>query len=237
MKIAVCLSGLIRNFNPDYFSNLDGDVDIFCHTWDYCDVSILKLPTIKDIQVDKDDESFKHTVINVNDWPHRCRSPRQNIFKMYYGMKRCIEMLEDYERKNNFKYDLIVRSRYDIRADTRTSGIHNIPRDSFKLTDVKCKENDIIFPVKGIWVGKSIELKSYRFDKCADDRIIRVNDSYFIGNETSRILCKTYNHFDLLKNHYKSILHNENLIAHMCLHYNFNIILKNFECNLCRDGR
>jgi hypothetical protein len=237
MKIAVCLSGLLRNFHPDYFANLDGDVDIFCHTWNYCDVSLLKLPNIKDIRVESDEESFKHTSVDANTWPHRCASPRQNIFKMYYGMKRCIEMVEEYERKNNFTYDLIIRSRYDIKADTRKGGLYMNPPESFRLTDIKCDEKDIIFPRKGFWVGKSIELKSYRFDKCTDNRIIRVNDSYFIGNETSRILCKTYDHFYLLKNHYKTILHNENLIAHMCLHYNFNIVLKNFECNLCKAGR
>lgn len=237
MKIALCLSGLLRNLNPNYFLNLDGDVDIFCHTWDYCDVSQLTPLMPKEIKVETDINSFYFTNVGLFDWPHRCSSPAVNIYRMYYGMKKCIEMVEDYELKNNFKYDLIIRSRYDIRANTKYPNLTTQPNDSFKLSDLKLGDKDIIFPVKGASVGKSIELKEYRFNKCTDKKIIRVNDSYFIGNEACRLLCKTYDHFDLLKNHYNAILHNENLIAHMCLHNNINIILKNFECNLCRDNR
>lgn len=237
MKIALCLSGLLRNLNTSYFLNLDGDVDVFCHTWDYCDVSQLKPLNPEEIKIESDNNQFNFTNTSLVDWPHNCTSPAKNIYKMYYGMKRCIEMVEDYEIKNNFKYDIIIRSRYDIRANTNCIGINNHPNESFKITDLKIKKEDIIFPLKGFWVGKSIDLKLYRFNNNTEDRIIRVNDSYFIGNEACRLLCKTYDHFNLLKNHYNAVLHNENLIVHMCLHYNINIILKNFECNLCRDNR
>jgi len=237
MKIALCLSGLIRNFNPNFFLNINGDVDVFCHTWDYCDVSLLNRLNPKEIKVEPDNNAFIFTNTNLVNWPHNCASPAKNIYRMYYGMKRCIEMVESYENKNNFKYDLIIRSRYDIRANTNKPGIINHPNESFDLSTIECKNKNIIFPLKGFWVSKSIDLKLYRYKNNTDDRVIRVNDSYFIGNDACRILCKTYDHFDLLKNHYNAVLHNENLIAHMCLHYNIDIILKNFECNLCRDNR
>jgi len=230
MKIALCLSGLIRNFHGNYFSNIYENLDIFCHTWDYCDVSQLKLPNIKEIVVENDFNAFNSTTVNIKHWPHRCKSPRENVYKMYYGMKQCIEMVENYEKQNNFKYDLIIRSRYDIKSKLNKKLLNNIKNNLNK--------NDIIFPLKGFWVGKTIETKLYTFENpIIENKIIRVNDSFFIGNESCRLLSKTYNHFELLKNGYKAILHNENLIAHMCIHYNFNVVLKNFECNLCRDGR
>ena len=238
MKIAVCLSGLLRNFDCNFFSNTHGNLDIFCHTWEYCDTNILKLNNIKDIKVEPDSNAFKYTTVDVHSWPHIGNSPRENVFKMYYGMKRCIEMVEDYERKNNFKYDLIIRSRYDIRSNTKNCGVSDQPDGSFDLQTLVCNQNDIIFPLKGFWVGKTIDTNYYTYDiSDLRNRSLRVNDSYFIGNDACRTLSKTYDYFDTLKNKYKTKLHTENLISSMCIIHNMNIILKNFECNLCRNGR
>lgn len=238
MKIALCLSGLLRNFDPSYFSNIHENLDIFCHTWDQCNINLLKLDNIKDLRTEPDSNAFKYTNVDVHSWPHIGNSPRENVFKMYYGMKRSIEMVEEYERKNNFKYDLIIRSRYDIRSNTKNRGLSDQSDGSFDLQNVICDKNDIIFPMKGFWVGKTIDTNSYTYDNSIlRNKSLRVNDSYFIGNEACRVLSKTYDNFDILKNKYKTMLHTENLISSMCIVYNINIILKNFECNLCRDGR
>lgn len=238
MKIALCLSGLLRNLNPSYFLNLGVDVDIFCHTWDYCDISELNVLNPKEINVEDDNNAFKYTSVNVESWPYMGNSPRNHVYKMYYSMKRCIDMVEDYELKNNFKYDLIIRSRYDIKANIKNKGVKSHPDQSFDIYNINCNKNDIIFPLKGVWVGKSIDTRYYRFAKSKlPNKTFRLSDAFFIGSDACRILCKTYDHFEILKNEYNAYMHNENLIAHMCLHYNMNTIVKNFECNLCRKNR
>jgi hypothetical protein len=40
-------------------------------------------------------------------------------FSMFYSMKESLRILSEYEQANNFKYDLIVRTRFDISLESK----------------------------------------------------------------------------------------------------------------------
>ena len=42
--------------------------------------------------------------------------PKDHQLSMFYGIKQVMEMKQEYERENNFKYDLVVRLRTDFVA-------------------------------------------------------------------------------------------------------------------------
>ena len=40
-------------------------------------------------------------------------------FSMFYSMKESLRLLSEYEQANNFKYDLVVRTRFDIGLESK----------------------------------------------------------------------------------------------------------------------
>jgi len=50
-------------------------------------------------------------------------------FSMFYSMKESLRILSEYEQSNNFKYDLIVRTRFDISLESK------IDLESFDLKE------------------------------------------------------------------------------------------------------
>lgn len=40
-------------------------------------------------------------------------------FSMFYSMKESLRLLSEYEQANNFKYDLVVRTRFDISLESK----------------------------------------------------------------------------------------------------------------------
>ena len=132
-KIALCLSGYLRTFEECYPSILkniiaDNDVDIFIHTYDKIgnssgwrfpiDLSqdinmefLENLPNLKVLAIQKWDnikyqfEKFRDLcpmVTNIN-----------VIATIFYKIYHCNELKKQYELENNFKYDLVIRTRGD----------------------------------------------------------------------------------------------------------------------------
>lgn len=149
MKVALCLSGHIRNLEENYESikkNLldHYDTDIFIHTWDtygwrvegnnisvdedgfkgfdyYSGLinknKILELVKPKEIVVDyyTDYESkFVEKAKNYVNLKHPDKDRPSNMVSMWYKIFKCNEIKKDYELKNNFKYDIVIRSRADL---------------------------------------------------------------------------------------------------------------------------
>lgn len=132
-KIALCLSGYLRTFEECYPSILkniiaDNDVDIFIHTYDKIgnssgwrypiDLSqninmefLENLPNLKILAVQKWDdiryqfEKFRFIVPNVTNI--------NVIATIFYKIYMCNELKKQYEIDNNFKYDLVIRTRGD----------------------------------------------------------------------------------------------------------------------------
>lgn len=128
MKIALCLSGFIGNINKwidgqeiDYNYGykyikqaiLDGyDIDIFIHSWStehQKGLEELYKPVSSHFEENKE---FKlRNVVTKEELP----TPYSFAVKsMWYSRKRSVELVEEYEKENNMKYDLVLLTRFDI---------------------------------------------------------------------------------------------------------------------------
>ncbi len=129
-KIAFCLYGVVGNikgkagrnkssskkilkigFNhyKKHIFNKNKNVDIFIHTWSKdLEKEIRKLykPKATIFQKQIIFEIPKH--VEGND------QRKQSHYSRWYSTKKVIELKSKYERKNNFKYDMVMLSRFDI---------------------------------------------------------------------------------------------------------------------------
>lgn len=134
IRVALCLSGHLRTYVQvaDSIKKylIDAlDCDVFIHTWDKIGFSrydgdtnerdtnneldiINELFKPKSIVV----ENSKPTVNNIDKYLTRSisRESPLNVFGMYYKIKMANELKKEYEEKNNFIYDLVIRSRADL---------------------------------------------------------------------------------------------------------------------------
>ncbi len=51
---------------------------------------------------------------------------RFSLLSQFYKLKECFKIMQDYEHENNFKYDIIIRSRFDVSPFDQSS----LPIDS-----------------------------------------------------------------------------------------------------------
>jgi hypothetical protein len=106
-KVAICLSGLVRTgieAHPvfrKFFSTL-GDYDVFYHTWDNTvsdKIKDLYVPTafLEEPPLDKIKEG--------------------SFGSMLYSIMMANELKKRYEIENNFRYDLVIKTRFDLVFD------------------------------------------------------------------------------------------------------------------------
>lgn len=102
-RVAICISGLPRVAGPaagcfqKYFSDLDADV--FIHTWSTgCNEEIIKL--------------YKPKLHIVQD---PIKSVNMGSFgNMLYSIMQSNRLKRKYELENNFRYDLVIKTRFDV---------------------------------------------------------------------------------------------------------------------------
>lgn len=131
MKIAVCFSGLIRNYR-DHVQNiirhsLNDNTDVFIHTWQYKDQKIKEAvsyfqyfhftDTLKPLKLIIDDKEWEEFDI-FNKWnikkEHDTSHSASNYASMYYSILQSNSLKQIFEQKYNFTYDLVVRHRFDF---------------------------------------------------------------------------------------------------------------------------
>jgi len=114
MKIALCISGGLRNYKDTHYSVkhflLDcNNVDIFYYGLENKEG---KEQNIKDFT-----ELYnpKKIVINKNDFYDQipCRYHIKSSFYGFYNVLKCNELKSNYEEENKFKYDFVIRVRPD----------------------------------------------------------------------------------------------------------------------------
>ena len=134
MKIALCLSGYFGSTaNPSSdgvkgFGYIEStllnlhDIDVFIHTWDVKNETLIRGlydPWLKDIKCEEQ-LSFKDEIFNF--------SKNESFFKSFgnspstpflmlsqaYGRKASINLKKKYELENNFTYDAVIYSRFDL---------------------------------------------------------------------------------------------------------------------------
>ncbi len=153
MKIALCLSGYFGSLTDstskgdDGFQHikrhiLDGnDVDVFYHSWEpelksKLDTMYHPKSSISEPQIDFEKIAYEHNVgkkdldkfNKLGTWTLDSKtgtgyaSPGR-VLSHYYSVQKSIELKHEYEIEHNFKYDCVVKSRFDLgRINRNTSG-------------------------------------------------------------------------------------------------------------------
>jgi hypothetical protein len=127
LKIAVCLSGQPRSVDYSYksilsyFNNPTHTYDYFCHSWDY---NTWKLQ-------DKSISKAEYINLDILKQSLKLFSPKSNVIQTHKDLKKsnagknirygslaysfmmANHLKREYEYANNFKYDYVVKARYD----------------------------------------------------------------------------------------------------------------------------
>jgi hypothetical protein len=144
MKIALCLSGQARFVEQGYHEVLypfvlkDIEIDVFIHTWDVQSqigkhfLAAGTHPVGEPISADHIDKTLKlynprkHIVEPPKEFPmlpwasnHMPGFRSDYVYSMFYSIYHSNKLKMEYEAENNFKYDWVIRSRFDVRLDTK----------------------------------------------------------------------------------------------------------------------
>ena len=120
MKIALCLSGGLRNFKDTYHSFkhflLDNhDVDVFFYGLENKEGSIknekdlIELYNPKKFKINNNEfyDNIESNIFNKN------QNKEANTYYSFFNVIKCIELKSEYEKENDLKYDIVIRSRTD----------------------------------------------------------------------------------------------------------------------------
>lgn len=243
MNIALTLSGrcnfqsndenIVNYIKKLYLDELieNHNIDVFSHTWKSTKSDALKsletIKNLKSLELNDENESLVEYEQLLNEkanlWEPDITGFKKvritNLLKMTYGLKKVINQLENWETKNNKKYDLILRFRYDNFI---------LNTNFFKYTLIgNLPNNFIAMPIKAVQLyspeyligqGRTIsmpgEYKSYHLNANKNEIILNnlnpawmyerdpinhsyknktyVSDNFFYGNETCRKIHKIY---------------------------------------------
>lgn len=139
IKIAACISGQPRSFEKGYeyiYENLLSkyNVDVFFHTWFKEDTDYDKL---KELYQPKD---FLIELPLVDTFENYTRIPSPKFpayftVSAYYSIYRASRLREEQEINSNFKYDWVVKLRFDYALN----GIPDFSLDNTKLYVPNCR--------------------------------------------------------------------------------------------------
>lgn len=114
MKIALCLSGGLRNFKDTYYSFkhflLDKyDTDVFFYGLENKEGVDRNLKDLIDLYKPKKYQiNTTEFYNNIN-----CKYNLPSSFYGFYNVLKCNNLKSEYENENEFKYDIVIRSRTD----------------------------------------------------------------------------------------------------------------------------
>lgn len=216
MRTAFCFSGELRSIDKTYslmkekLMNRFSDYDIFYHTWnddpDLCKLSYIEndLHT-KNILIEDRVSLPERDIYEKN---KRLEVFVQGLLRQLYCLKTCNSLKIQYEKENNFVYDIVVRVRPDIL-----------------LINNSCLEKNI----------KSWDMKNYVYTTDHDDHHGYNDRFYFSNSENIDFLS---NRLDLLDMYMDmgGIFHYETFFK-FCIHYKeLQIARSNMEFTLLRTN-
>lgn len=120
MSVALCLSGQSRFVHEGYkllSKNLIGfeDFDIFIHTWkDNQYNKVLDLYNTKDHVIEYQRYNIMLGEVDVDYTQRNAGSGNFVHYSMFYSIWKANDLKSKYESKNNFKYDCVIKSRFDV---------------------------------------------------------------------------------------------------------------------------
>lgn len=167
MRIAVCISGQLRNWmigrdSQKWFwttPNFDVvEVDYFAHTWNYSmDRTGVSKPYVErevTLEEYKEFESFfdlKGGIFDDKRTPYFYSNDHWS--SLFYSLAQSLLLKREYEIKNNFQYDIVIKSRPDVCFN---------PRHFFK-TPTKLWNNTLFTTHGGVM---PMEFNAFNFNDC-----------------------------------------------------------------------
>ena len=165
MKIAVLLCGHVRSWNKEYFLKIFGNVDIFIHTYNNV---LMYHPWIEEqngILNNEKKESTKDIISIIGIEPKKIVVEDQNDIKtvskdfvlnpdtyyQYRKFKLCNDLRLAYEKENNFKYDIVIKTRFDINYSLTLS---DMLQRIEKLDCIYISEGPSIYPCDQIFIAQ-----------------------------------------------------------------------------------
>jgi hypothetical protein len=183
MRKAISFSGQSR-FVLEGFESLRKNLrdfdnyDIFIHTWEGPLNKDCYLYEPKSIIIEKQKPVVP---LSVKEYSHAAAVH----FSMFYTMKESLRLLSEYEQTNNFKYDLVVRTRFDIGLQSK------IDLEEFNLKE-------------GV----------YSPDVCANPKVIS-DWFNFSTSDNIKLYCEIYDNITSYFKQGVMITSGEELITHM----------------------
>lgn len=124
MKIAVCISGQSRTWrtaidNIKSYFNIGAEVDYFIHTWDtntYRNSNEI-VTQKKDYKIVGNEEEEIKTAFNpvlFESDEYTFENYGRNWQALFYSFMKSVWLKKQYEIKNDFVYDIVVKTRFDI---------------------------------------------------------------------------------------------------------------------------
>ena len=163
MKIALCLSGQARFIEQGYREVIypyilqDNNIDVFIHTWEIPESQIgtpflaggmhfvgepvsegliNKTLNLYNPQKYKVESQLSFPILPWDE-RHMHGFHSQNAYSMFYSIYQSNKLKTEYEIENNFKYDWVIRSRFDVKLNTKIEfnnydkNIMNVPNGCF----------------------------------------------------------------------------------------------------------
>lgn len=204
MRIALCLSGGLRNFKDTFYS-----FEHYLLSFHKVDVFFYGLANKEGLETNLIDLKNLYnpitSVINTKKYYDNifCPYNQSNAFYAFYNVYKCNELKKEYEIKNNFKYDLVIRSRTDY------FWFRTINNDEFELA-----KTNVLIPED--WAFKTVN--SYA-----------KSDVFAFGN--SELMDKYSSIFNNLKEYVEAIgmFHSESLCGYHLMIKNIPTI-ENKKC-------
>jgi len=165
MKIALCISGQMRTCKSTYSTIYTSIIskynpDVFIHTWDLVGVSdketsvdtpyyvskeLLQQYNPKKYIIEKFKVEYRDTLGEV-DVPDILKKYEPINYKgnlpMYFKIKKCFELMEEYEDEVGFKYDIVIRLRPDLDIYGTLPNIESINRNTIYLSHMNITASD-----------------------------------------------------------------------------------------------
>jgi hypothetical protein len=163
MRIALCLSGQARFVEQGYREVIypyilrNNNIDIFIHTWEVPEsqigvpflaggvhfvgepVSVGLINKTLDLYNPQKYKVEPQLLFPIFPWDERHMPGfySQNAYSMFYSIYQSNKLKIEYEIENNFKYDWVIRSRFDVKLNTTINfneynrNIINVPNGCF----------------------------------------------------------------------------------------------------------
>lgn len=198
MKVALCISGGLRNFEDTFYSFKEFlldifDVDVFFYGVENKKGAIQNEITLKELFNPK---RYKvNTLSFYNTIP--CNYTLSTSFYSFYNVYKCNELKKEFEKENNFLYDIVIRSRLDyfwFRSITEN--------------EIEIAQNFVLTPLE--WSFKSVSTYA-------------ISDAFAFS--TSKLIDKYANIFCSLDTYCEQLggLHPETITGYHCNKHNIPV--------------